>query len=131
MTSTSWKALSVLMFAIIPFPGCSNDPESPENKRIYSVLQHQEFELRQQNNRANYFFGKRVMDTEINTIAFPLAGEAKGYVVFYATPEEGGLILSVPQQYDDISLTKQTLEAIVDKGLISKPLEIHLASRAH
>ncbi|MER9475357.1 hypothetical protein [Mesorhizobium sp. M0520] len=69
------------------------------------------------------------MDTEINTIAFPLAGEAKGYVVFYATPVEGGLILSVPQQYDDISLTKQTLEAIVDKGLISKPLEIHLASR--
>lgn len=74
---------------------------------------------------------ERVLNTEFDTIAFPLASEAIGYVVFYATPEEGGLILSVPQHYDAISLTTQTLKTIVDKGLISKPLEIHLASQTH
>ncbi|CAN7507330.1 hypothetical protein [Mesorhizobium sp. LjNodule214] len=126
----SWKTVSALMFAILPFSGCSNDPESPENKRIYSVLQYQESKLRQEHERAPYVYTKRVMDTEIDTIAFPLTGEAKGYVVFYATPEDGSLIRSVPGQYDDISLTKQTLEDVVDKGLISRPLEMHLAPLA-
>lgn len=100
MICTAPKAFLALLFATLSLSGCGNDPEAPGSKRIYSVLQHEEFELRQRKGRAPYVFAKRALDTEIDTIAFPLASAANGYVVFYATPEEGELILSVPQHYD-------------------------------
>ena len=124
------KMIVALLTATQLVSGCIDDPESPENKRIYSVLQYQELELRHKNEHTSYVFSRGTLGAEYNTIAFPLSEEKGSYMVFHANPEEGRRILSVPDDRHKFYLTEQTLGELVERGLITEPLQKYLVEHA-
>lgn len=106
---------------------CGQGPETPRSKRIYSVLQSEEYRLRERQPNAPYVYVKNAFGTEYNTIAFPAAGRRGGYVVFLANPRDGDLTYSVPSESDGrFILDKSTYQESVDKGYLTVPLRTYL-----
>lgn len=120
---------SFLLILFLLIGGCGQD-EASDLKRINSVLQSQEFDLR--NSRTElYRYQAKALDTEYNTIAFPLRGTSQKYVVFLANPKNAREILSVPNSNVPFILNRNTLKEIRDRGLITLPLYHFLVTKVN
>ncbi|HEX8308071.1 MAG TPA: hypothetical protein VF645_06590 [Allosphingosinicella sp.] len=105
---------------------CDQGPENPRSKGIYSVLQSEEYRLRERQQNVAYVYVKNALGSEYHTIAFPAAGR-RGYVVFLANPRDGDITYSVPSESDGrFILDKPTYQEIVDKGYVTTPLQTYL-----
>jgi hypothetical protein len=118
------KHLIAVLFVVTA--ACGSGPETPRSKRIYSVLQSEEYRLRQQPPNGAYVYVKNAFGSEYNTIAFPLVGNRRKYVVFLANPGDGDPTYSVPESEERFILDKPTYREIVEKGYVTNPLRLYL-----
>jgi hypothetical protein len=124
--ATSIKGAIVVILASA-LGACGAGPETPRSKEIYSVLQWQEYQLRQQDTRQPYVFSTETLKSEYNTIAFPLIGKQRGYIVFLANPKDGDPSYSVPLEEDaQFVLDKATFQEIAAKKYVTNRLQEHL-----
>ena len=106
---------------------CDSGPETPRSKRIYSVLQSEEYQLRQRATNGAYVYVKNAFGSEYDTIAFPLSGNRGEYIVFLANPEERDPIYSVPIEEDaKFLLDEATFQDIAAKKYVAGRLQEHL-----
>jgi hypothetical protein len=129
MTTTFHIFLVALAAAGLSACSASDHPENPEVKRIYSVLQAQEYSLRNDKLRREYVYSEHALGTNYNTIAFPDGKSGHGYIVFLANARDKTRILSVPAISDSFKLSRSTYNEITQKGLISIPVQRFLHGR--
>jgi hypothetical protein len=116
-----------LLTALFAVTAACGGPENPRSKRIYSVLQSEEYRLRQGHPDAPYVYVKNASGTEYDTIAFPASGGRGGYVVFLANPRVDDPTYSVRSESDGgFVLDEPTYREIVAKDYVTAPLRTYL-----
>lgn len=122
---TCWLLLA------LPLVGCGGPyDQSTDAKRPYSVLQSEEFKLRQSSERYRYVFRRRALGTEFDTLALPSRSHRGHYVVMIANAAGPDRVLTVPSyDVDPPVITSATLDELVSRGLLSNASKAYLAAR--
>jgi hypothetical protein len=122
--------LGWLLFAS-PLVSCGGPyDQSMEAKRPFSVLQSEEFALRQSPQRYRYVFKRKALGSEYNTLALPSRSRSGHYVVIIANAASPDRVLTVPN--DDVEqprITTATLDELVSRGMLSDASKAYLAAR--
>ena len=118
-----WLALSLV--------GCGGHyDQSMDAKEPYSVLQSEEFTLRQSAKHYRYVFRRRALGTEFDTLALPGRSQSGHYVVMIANAVEPDRILTVPgKDVEQPLITSATLDELVTRGMLSDASKAYLAAR--
>jgi hypothetical protein len=107
--------------------GCGGELD---NKRPYSVLQSEEYRLRQSGERYRYVFRRRALGSEYNTLALPSRNHSGEYVVLIANAAGPDGLLTVPSDGKEQPLiTSATLNELASRGLLSEASKAYLAGR--
>lgn len=112
--------------------GCDGPyAQSLKAKQPYSVLQSEEYALRQSPRRYRYVFKRRAHGTKYDTLALPTKSGDGNYVVMIANASEPNEVLTVPgDEVDQPRITRVILQELVLRGMLSDSSRRYLATRA-
>jgi len=118
------------LWLALPLVSCGGSyDQSIDAKHAYSVLQSEEFRLRQSAKRYRYVFRRRALWSEFDTLALPSRSHDGHYVVMIANAAGPDRVLAVPEDDAEQPLvTSATLEKLASHGMLSASSEAYLAA---
>jgi hypothetical protein len=112
---------------VLALTGCGAELD---DKQPYSVLQSEEYRLRQSGERYRYVFKRRALGSEYDTLALPSRNHSGQYVVMIANAAGPDNVLMVPSDERARPLiTPATLSELASRGLLSDASKAYLVHR--